>query len=62
MLCRILLPHLMAFIVIQAENLTDGVFAINTSCDSIPVLQTEDPRTMELRAECMPYLNSPTAR
>lgn len=61
-LWRILLPHLMAFIVIQAENLTDAVFAIITSSDSISVLQTEKPRTMELRAECWIYLNSPGAR
>lgn len=41
----------MAFVVIQAETLTDGVFAITTSHDSIPVLQSENPQTMELRAE-----------
>lgn len=46
------MEDLMAFIVTQAENLTDGAFAITTSHDSIPVLQSESPQTMELRAEC----------
>lgn len=45
------MENLMAFIVIPAENLRDGVFAITTH-DSIPVLQSENPQTMELRAEC----------
>lgn len=42
----------MAFIAIQAENLTDGACAITTSRDTIPVLQSENPQTMEFRAEC----------
>lgn len=52
----------MAFIVIQAENLADGVFTSLTPPDSILVLQTEDPRTVELRAECRADLNAPGAR
>lgn len=42
----------MAFAAVQAEDLTDGAFAITTSPDSIPVLQNENPQTMALRAEC----------
>lgn len=52
----------MAFTVTQAGNLTDGAFAIITSSDSISILQTEDLRTKELKAERRAYLYSPGSR
>lgn len=46
------MENLMAFAAMQAEDLTDGAFAIAASPDSIPVSQSENPQTTALRAEC----------